>query len=150
VSAPAFVRVCIDVDVDPATAFTVFTDEIDQWYRRGRHTVYAPDRALGIRFEPGVGGRFLEVYDQTTGDGREIGRITVWEPGERLVFVDARDTEVEVTFVAADADGTSTLVTLEHRGFEKLTDAAAEHKARFGWRLMVPWYEEHIQQRSNA
>jgi hypothetical protein len=148
VSAPAFVRVCVDVAVEPAAAFEVFTAEIDQWYKRGRHTFAAPDRALGIRFEPGVGGRLVEVYDHDTGDGREIGRITVWDPGARLLFVEPRGTEVEVTFAAND-DG-STLVTLEHRGFEKLADAAAERKARFGWGLIVTWYEEHLRQRSTA
>ena len=32
----------------------------------------------------GVGGRFVEVYDLETGAGIEVGRVTVWEPGERL------------------------------------------------------------------
>jgi hypothetical protein len=148
VNAPAFVRVGIDVAVDPATAFEVFTAEIDQWYRRGRHTVLSTAKTLAMRFEPGVGGRLLEVYDLDTGEGREIGRVTVWEPGARLVFVDRRDTEVEVTF-AANADG-STFVTLEHRGFEKLSDVAAEHTAQFGWRLMFPWYEQYLQQRRST
>jgi Activator of Hsp90 ATPase homolog 1-like protein len=135
------VRVSIDVDVDPATAFTVFTDEIDAWYERGRHAFYDTKRALGIRFEPGVGGRLLEVYDAASGDGREMGRITVWEPGRRLMFVDTRGTEVEVTF-AESAGGTH--VTLEHRGLERLDDHTAEHHARFGWRLLVPWYEKYV------
>jgi uncharacterized protein YndB with AHSA1/START domain len=142
VSAPALVRVTIDVDVDPATAFTVFTEEIDAWYKRDRHTLYDSRRAVAVRFEPGVGGRLVEVYDAETGDGREMGRVTAWEPGRRLVFVDQRDTEVEVTFAAAEAG--STRVTLEHRGFEKLTDAEAEKHARYGWHLLVPWYERYV------
>jgi uncharacterized protein YndB with AHSA1/START domain len=141
-SAPALVRVTIDVDVDPGTAFTVFTDEIDAWYKRDRHTLYDSSRALAVRFEPGVGGRLVEVYDAETGDGREMGRVTAWEPGRRLVFVDDRETEVEVTFTAA-GDG-STRVTLEHRGFEKLADEAAEKHARYGWRVLVPWYEHYV------
>jgi uncharacterized protein YndB with AHSA1/START domain len=143
VSAPSYVRVSIDVGVDPPTAFKVFTDEIDAWYKRGPHTFFAPKRALGIRFEPGVGGRLLEVYDAGTGEGREIARITAWEPAHRFVFVDGRDTEVEVRFQSNDDGGTR--VTLEHRGFERLPDAAAEKHARFGWRLLVPWFEEYVQ-----
>jgi hypothetical protein len=139
-SAPALVRVTIDVGVDPVTAFDVFTAEIDTWYKRGRHTFFAPEKALGIRFEPHVGGRLLEVYDRDTGEGREMARITVWEPGRRLMFVDNHETEVEVTF---EADGDGTRVTLEHRGFEHMTDHAAEHHARFGWRLLIVWYEEY-------
>jgi uncharacterized protein YndB with AHSA1/START domain len=142
-SAPAFVRLSIDVDVDPPTAFKVFTDEIDAWYMRGPHAFYAPKRALGIRFEPGVGGRLLEVYDAETGDGREMGRITAWDPGRRFVFVDVRETEVEVLFQPSDDGGTR--VTLEHRGFERLPDAEAEKHARFGWQLLVPWFEEYVQ-----
>jgi len=142
VSAPGRVRVSIDVDVDPMTAFKVFTDEIDAWYHRGPHNFYAPDRAVAIRFEPGVGGRLVEVYDAATGEGREVARVSAWEPGRRLVFVDNRDTEVEVTF---DATGSvATHVTLEHRGFERLPDAEAEKHARFGWRLLVPWYETYV------
>ena len=34
---PAYVRVTIHVDVDPDTAFAVFTEEIDAWYHRGPH-----------------------------------------------------------------------------------------------------------------
>jgi hypothetical protein len=139
---PALVRVSIDVHVEPATAFEVFTDEIDAWYKRDRHTFYAPDRAIAIRFEPRVGGRLIEVYDAATGDGREMGRVTVWEPGRRLAFVDGRDTEVDVTFVPSAAG--STRVTLEHRGFERLPDHEAEQHARYGWRLLVPWYEAHL------
>jgi hypothetical protein len=142
VTAPALVRVSIDVDVDPATAFSVFTDEIDAWYKRGRHTFYEPDRVVAIRFEPRVGGRLLEVYDAATGDGREMGRVTVWEPGCQLVFVDARDTEVDVRFAPAD-DG-CTRVTLEHRGFERLLDAEAEQHAHYGWRVLMPWFETYV------
>jgi hypothetical protein len=141
VTAPALVRVSIDVDVDPATAFSVFTDEIDAWYRRGRHTFYDPDRAVAIRFEPRVGGRLLEVYDAATGDGREMGRVTVWEPGRRLVFVDRRDTEVDVGFEPVSAE--TTRVTLEHRGLERLADTDAEKHARYGWRLLLPWFEAY-------
>jgi uncharacterized protein YndB with AHSA1/START domain len=41
---------------------------------------------VGLRFEPFVGGRFLEVYDEATGEGFEIGRVTDWQPGRRLAY----------------------------------------------------------------
>ncbi|MGH9034045.1 MAG: SRPBCC domain-containing protein, partial [Acidimicrobiia bacterium] len=113
----------VDVPVDPATAFTVFTEEIDTWYQRGPHSWRYPDRALGIRIEPGVGGRVLEVHDATSGDGFAFGRITAWEPGSRFVFADLVSsappdlTEVEVRF---EALGEGTRVTLEHRGLDLL------------------------------
>ena len=70
-----------------------------------------------------------------------MARVDVWEPGKRLVFVDDRDTEADVTFEASDG---GTRVTLEHRGLERLAPQDAEHHARFGWRLVFGWYEEYI------
>ena len=77
--------VSISVGVDPATAFTAFTafaEELDlRWVRRPINYFDAA-RAVGMRCEPGVGGRLLEVYNEATGEGRELGRITAWEsPG---------------------------------------------------------------------
>ena len=137
---PALVRVTIHVDVDPDTAFAVFTEEIDAWYQRGPHNFADPARAVGIRFEPFVGGRLIEVYDRDTGEGRTMARIEVWDPGKRLVFVDNRETEADVTF---EPSGGGTRVTLEHRGFERLAPQEAEQHARFGWRLVFAWYEQY-------
>jgi hypothetical protein len=133
-SQPASVRVSVHVSASPEVAFAVFTTDIDSWYRKDRHTFADPDRALGIRFEPGVGGRLIEM-----------GRVTAWEPGRRLVFVDGLGTEVEVSF---DAMGDETRVTLEHRGLERLRPDLAERHARHGWRLLLPWYEQHMKQGS--
>jgi hypothetical protein len=141
-SPPALVRVSVDVDVDPATAFAVFTDEIDAWYKKDRYTLYDHRRTVALRFEPRVGGRLMDVYDAATGEGREMGRVTAWEPGRRLVFVDQRATEVEVTF--EPVDDAVTRVTLEHRGLERLRDDEAERHARHGWRVLVPWYEQYV------
>lgn len=144
-SQPASVRVTVHVNAVPETAFAVFTDEIDTWYVRDRHTFADRDLAVGIRFEPGVGGRLIEVHDRDTGEGREMGRITAWEPGRRLAFVDGLGTEVEVSF--EDAGG-QTRVTLEHRGLERLRPDLAERHARHGWRLLLPWYQRHLEQKT--
>jgi uncharacterized protein YndB with AHSA1/START domain len=148
IAPPASVRVSIDVALDPASAFEVFTAEIDAWYKRDRHTLRDASRTVAIRFEPHVGGRLLDVYDADTGEGREMARVTAWEPGRRLAFVDREDTEVEVTFTPLD-DGTTT-VTLEHRGFERLSPRAAEGAARHGWRLLVPWFQQYLAHRRQA
>ena len=47
------VTTSVEVAVDPATAFEVFTEEIDAWYQRGPHSWKNPDRAVAVRFEPG-------------------------------------------------------------------------------------------------
>jgi uncharacterized protein YndB with AHSA1/START domain len=139
---PASVRVSVQVRAEPTTAFAAFTDEIDSWYVKDRRTLADAARAVAIKFEPGVGGRLVEVYDRATGAGREVGRITAWEPGRRLAFTDERGTEVEVSF---DAAGDQTRVTLEHRGLERLRPDLAQEHARHGWRLLLPWYQRYIE-----
>src|SRR5438445_344452 len=70
----------VDVAVDPDTAFAAFTDEIGAWYKTLPHAWNDPERAVEIRFDAGVGGRLIEVWDATTGEGYEMGKILVWEP----------------------------------------------------------------------
>ncbi len=69
----------VEVPVDPATAFEVFTDEIGEWYRSGPYSWNDPERAVGIRFDR---DRLVEVWDKTTGEGYEMGRINFmsWVP----------------------------------------------------------------------
>ncbi|MFN2471177.1 MAG: SRPBCC domain-containing protein [Gaiellaceae bacterium] len=142
------VTATVEVAVDPATAFEIFTEEIGQWWRPGPINWNHADLAIGIRIEPGVGGRWLEVEDAETGEGCECGRITVWEPGERLVFLyrdsghDLDDTEVEIVFQPV-AGGTR--VTLEHRGWERLQADLASRKRnakRAGWLNILSWYSD--------
>jgi uncharacterized protein YndB with AHSA1/START domain len=119
------------VAADPATAFEVFTTEVDAWWKRGPR--YRPSlRGPGVlRFEPGVGGRFLETYeDEST---FEFGRVKAWEPGQRLVFeligrnfAPDESTEVEVRFESA---GENTRVTVEQRGWERFP---ADHPVKHG------------------
>jgi uncharacterized glyoxalase superfamily protein PhnB len=101
----------VKVAVDPLSAFTAFTDEIDSWWVRGPINFFDAARAVAMRIEPGVGGRVLEIYDDAQGDVLELGQIMVWEPGVQLTYrslVD--DTEVDVRFDAAE-NGTRVRVT---------------------------------------
>lgn len=88
----------VEVRVDPAVAFDVFTRDIDAWYRVDAQTLPDITRTGAIRFEPYLGGRLLDVHDLASGAGRELGRITAWQPGRRLVFTDNEGTEVAVDF----------------------------------------------------
>ena len=98
----------VEVAADPATAFSVFTEELDLWWVRGPINHHASGRVLAMRCEPGVGGRLLEVYDDTTGDALELARITVWEPGHRLAWTSSID-EVR-TEVRFEPSGAGTVV----------------------------------------
>jgi hypothetical protein len=146
VNSAAVVTATVEVAIDPATAFVMFTEEIGHWWQPGPINWNDSRRAIGIRIEPGVGGRWMEVYDSATGEGFECGRITVWEPGVRFVFL-YRDaghvidgTEVEVRFEAVEG---GTRVTLEHRGWDKMPrDLAIEKRRtkRAGWTNILGWY----------
>jgi uncharacterized glyoxalase superfamily protein PhnB len=138
-AAAGSVSATVEVAVRPSEAFRIFTAEIGSWYLVDEHSVMDHRRTVDIRFEPFVGGRLVDVYDAETGEGCEMGRLTAWEPGRRLVFVDARHTETVVSFVPT-ADGTATAVTVEQRGLDSLPPDEAEHVRRYGWRLLLGWF----------
>ncbi|MDJ0790112.1 MAG: SRPBCC domain-containing protein [Myxococcota bacterium] len=128
------VRVTTTVSVDPDEAFRLFTDEVDAWWRSGPRFRPGTSREGEMRFEGGVGGRFVEVFDDEADEVFVLGRIVAWEPGSRLVFeLGGRDfgpddppTEVEIVFAAVEG---GTRVVLEQRGWEEIP---ADHPARHG------------------
>lgn len=134
------VRATVRVELTPDEAFEMFTAEMPAWYRRGAASLGRRDGEATLRLEPEVGGRVV----RTGPDGADvaIGRVTAWEPGRRLCFVDERDTEVEVRF---EPDGDATQVVLEHRGLDRLPDDVAASLAQYGWRRLALWFEAHTQ-----
>lgn len=147
-SATPVVSVSVEVAVEPAVAFEIFTQEIGRWWRPGPINWNYADRAVGQRIEPRVGGRWIEVHDEATGEGFQQGVVLAWEPPHRLVLRyedrghDIDGTEVEVRFDAIDG---GTRVTLEHRGWEKLEPGLAGRKMsnkRWGWANILGWYQE--------
>ena len=97
----------VEVAADPLTAFAAFTDELDLWWVRGPINAYDSGRLVEMRCEPGLGGRILEVYDAESGEGLELARITVWEPGRRLAWKSSLDdVTIDVRFdPSADGHG---------------------------------------------
>ena len=128
----------VEVGVDPATAFTVFTDELDLWWRRGPINFYDASRAVRMQCEPGVGGRLLEVYDEAGGEALELGRITVWEPGRRLCWQSSTDdVEIEVGFRATPA---GTLVRVEATVPERGADRGGSSWVRVTPTWLGSWF----------
>jgi uncharacterized protein YndB with AHSA1/START domain len=134
------VTVTAVVAVDPATAFRIFTEETDSWWRHGPRFRPALHRGGIMRFEPGPGGRLVEVYGEAGGDEHELGRVTVWVPGQRLVFelgartfTEGQTTEVEVRFepvaLSTGEDLAGTRVTVVQRGWDSIPP---DHPARHG------------------
>jgi uncharacterized protein YndB with AHSA1/START domain len=147
----AKIMVSIRLAVEPAAAFALFTSRVDEWWRNGPKYRMQADKGGRLRFEPGEGGRLVEIYDEAAGDLFEIGRILVWKPGERLVFewrqpnfTADQVTEVDIAFIAV-AGGTR--LTLEHRGW---TGLPADHPARHGlddqrfMLLHARWWEDQF------
>lgn len=132
----AAVIVSIRVDAPPTRAFEAFTEEIGEWWRPHPLFRLTPDGDGYLRFEPGEGGRLVA----TLGNGKEfeVGRITIWKPGERLAltwrqatFAPDQATELDVRF---EAIGNQTRVTVEHRGWDRIPQ---EHAARHGFDLLL-------------
>ena len=118
------------VAVDPATAFEVFTDDVDLWWRKGPRYRWTAEAGTRIRFEPGTGGRLIEERLDGGAEAFFVGRVLDWKPAERLVFEfrgrNKEQTEVEVRF---QPEGEGTRVTVEHRGFDAIPP---DHPARHG------------------
>lgn len=130
------VIVSIRVDATPARAFAAFTEEIGHWWQASPLFQLTPRGDGTLRFEPGEGGRLVTTL--ANGREHEIGRISVWLPGERLVvgwrqasFRPDQATELEVRF---EPVGAQTRVTIEHRGWSGIPQG---HAARHGFELML-------------
>lgn len=130
------VFVALRVPADPARAFTAFTAEIASWWQSNRLFQITPHGDGELQFEPGAGGRLLTHL--ANGQTFEIGRISVWEPGKRLVFAwrqatfaPEQSTEVEVLF---EPVGEETRVSIAHRAWDTIPQG---HVARHG-------FPEHI------
>ena len=132
----AAVIVSLRVAASPLRAFEAFTEEIGAWWTPNPLFMLTPSGDGRLAFEPGEGGRLFTRLDD--GSEFEIGRITVWQPGERLAlgwrqasFAADQSTHVDVRF---EAIGDETRVTVEHRGWDSIPQADA---ARHGFPLMV-------------
>jgi hypothetical protein len=144
-------RVSIDLAVDPLRAFTIFVEDVDQWWARGAKNRFRAPWVGIMRFEPGPNGRLVEIYDDETNDLYEIGRITIWEPGKRLAFnwripnfAPDEITHVDIRF---EEINNGTRITLEHSGWDALRP---DHPARHGltgtaFRMMrSSWWADHL------
>jgi len=148
----ATATVAVRVDVKPTRAFDLFVREIDRWWRRGVKFRHAGASPGAIHIEPRHDGAVFETWRDARGEQRfELGRVVVWQPPHQLAFTwrnetfaPLEQTEVEVTFAKM---GTSTLVTVRHRGWEALRP---DHPARHGaddealQRVIGLWWGEQL------
>ena len=143
-------RAEVVVEASPDEAFRIFTGEIGLWWRRDTPYWNDPERGLTIRIEPRVGGRFLEIYDLDSDAGLEVGRVTVWEPGERLALTwtqwGGRRASRPTSRSASRRSTRGTLVRLEQSGFERVPDADKYLPGYdAGWKEVLGWFSERVQ-----
>lgn len=128
------------VPLDTARAFELFTERMGTWWPLATHSraveQFEGVMAERIEFEPFVGGKVLEHL--SNGQTLPWGEVLVWEPPNRFVLAwkpnssERPPTEVEVRFSAGPR---GTLVQLEHRGWERVREDAAEARPDYaaGW-----------------
>ena len=130
-------------------AFRLFVEDIGTWWPAERFSRAADDQygegvtVARVVFEPRAGGRLYEVTSEgVEGTWAEVLAfeapsrfVLAWKPNDRP----EPPTEVEVRF---DADGAGTVVSLEHRGWERLGERAQEARERYadGWRIPLERY----------
>ena len=133
-------RLSLRVECGPEHAFRVWTERTSAWWP-AEHTV-SHDPEATIVFEPRAGGR---IYERTSaGEEIEWGRVTAWEPPERVAYTwriataDADATDVEITFRPTGAGATQ--VTIEHGGWDRLGDRGTNWRDVNvgGWNGVLP------------
>jgi uncharacterized protein YndB with AHSA1/START domain len=140
------VRRTVTVDCTVEEAFRVFTAGATSWWPVDTHSIHGA-AVQEVVFEGREGG---EVYELTAdGERGHWARVLTWEPPSRLVLAwnilerEAVPTEVDIRFVA---EGESTRVELEHRGWEALAEEAKAKRENYdrGWGNVLAVYRERF------
>jgi hypothetical protein len=103
-----------------AHTFDVFVGAVGAWWPVQPFSA-GKDRVRDVTIEPRRGGRVFESWED--GTVVEWGEVTEWAPPTRFTMTwrgTPAPTEVELSFAELGPD--LTRVTVEHRGWEALTD----------------------------
>ena len=129
----------IFVPLPPARAFSLFTENMSDWWPMETHSISANDHdevANKVAFEPKVGGRILETCSD--GEIRPWATITDWQPGARFVlswYVGRTPDEATTVDVRFDAEADGTRLRLTHSGFDVLGEKGEQNRKGYdgGW-----------------
>jgi uncharacterized protein YndB with AHSA1/START domain len=148
-AATEAIRRSVTVDCSIDHAFATFTDRIHEWWPLGKHSIDAYESgspAETVIFQGGAGG---QVYERTKqGEELKWADVVAFEPPHRFVLSwnpgreqDQPRTEIEVTFTE---EGGKTRVDLEHRGWDRLGERAAEARTSYseGWEHVLASYAD--------
>jgi hypothetical protein len=129
------VFLALRVPADPMRAFEVFTQEIASWWQPSGLFRVSDTGDGRLAFEPGEGGCLITTF----GDGTtlEIGRISVWDPGKRLVFA-WRPARVSIEHRAWDT------IPRRHGARHGFPEQATLQRAADWWRNSLHAFKEQI------
>jgi uncharacterized protein YndB with AHSA1/START domain len=143
------IRRSVTVECSVEHAFATFTDRIHEWWPLSRHSIDNDESGSPpetVIFQGGAGG---QIYERTKkGEELKWADVIAFEPPHRFVLSwnpsreqDRPRTEIEVTF---SEEGGKTRVDLEHRGWERLGERAAEAREGYGqgWQAVLAAYSE--------
>lgn len=141
-AADLTVRKTVTVSASLERAFEVFTERIATWWPLDTYSL-GESRTQDVVIEGREGGRVYEVIEG--GEEGYWATVTAWDPPRRLALSwkvnpeAAAPTEIEVRFTP---EGEGTRVDLEHRGFERLGEAAAKASEGYteGWGKVLAHY----------
>jgi uncharacterized protein YndB with AHSA1/START domain len=136
------IRRTVSVPIPPDRAFELFTTKLDSWWPLDMFSRASSEfegqgvKTERVEFPSRAGAEVLEHL--SNGESLPWGEVLVWEPPARFVLAwkphprPDPPTEVEVRFVP---EGDRTRVDLEHRGWERLGQDAAEGRGSYdsGW-----------------
>jgi len=111
----------IDVATSRMRAFDVFVQDLGSWWPT--HTfALAPGQVRTVTVDSTVGGSVTET--RTDGTTAEWGRVLAWDPPDHFAMTwNQTGTPTEVRLSFRELSATATVVTLEHLGWERLTEA---------------------------
>jgi uncharacterized protein YndB with AHSA1/START domain len=148
-------RHSVTVPVHPDLAFEVFTGGFGRWWPAER-TWSGPGALIQIGIEAGAGGLCYEIGPH--GFRCDWGRVLAFDPPRRLVLSwqigphgepvpdPERAGEVEVSF--AEADELGTVVTVEHRAFERYGPDGDSYRKQLdepdGWPYLLSRFRQAV------
>ncbi|SHM40618.1 SRPBCC family protein [Mucilaginibacter sp. OK098] len=133
------------VEASQATAFKVFSEQMDLWWPRTHHIGKSPMTEQVL--EPGPNGRWFSRHED--GSEANIGHVLQWDPNGLLVLAWKINgdfqydpellTEVEVQFIPQGPK--TTTVKFEHKNLNRLTGPKVVESMDKGWSDILELYK---------
>ena len=147
------------VAAERGRAFDVFVRRLADWWPLTPFSV-GGDRVRTVVVEEGVGGKVTEVWDD--GTERVWGDVLEWdEPASFVMTWNVTGTPTVVALRFAQVSDAVTKVDLEHRGWDKLTEAELGEDCAIpggyrggafhqGWAEILGRFQDHVDRASST